>query len=288
MYTWHTKQAPFETYVLRSESEQTYFEVVPQRGAIVSRYVYQGQDVFYLDEETLVDTSKNIRGGNPVLFPISSYLENEAYTYEGKEYQLKQHGFARNLPAQVTHVGADEKSASITLEIVHNDESLSRYPFQFKLELTYTLSEQGLSIQADVTNLDNKEMPFYLGYHPYFYVADKSTLQLEVPSQQYEDMIANSVVDGQFNFEQQESNAIYEQLQANHCHMIDQARGLKVSVGFDEVYQYVVLWALEGKPFVCIEPWMAPVNGMNVNKGVQRLQPGDTHSSVVTVAAGLI
>jgi len=288
MYTWHKKQAVFETYVLSSESEQTYFEVVPQRGAIVSKFLYQGQDVFYLDEETLADTSKNIRGGNPVLFPISSYLENETYTYEGKQYQLKQHGFARNLPAEVIDVSANDQAASITLEIVQNEESLGRYPFQFKLQLTYTLSEQGLRIQADVTNLDNKEMPFYLGYHPYFYVADKSTLQLEVPSQRYENMITNSVVNGQFNLQQQESNAIYEQLQANSCYMIDQARGLKVSVGFDEVYQYVVLWALEGKPFLCIEPWMAPVNGMNVNKGIQRLQPGDTHSSVVTVGAELI
>jgi galactose mutarotase-like enzyme len=285
MYSWHKKQAAFETYVLSSEKDQTYIEVVPQRGGIVSVYVYQGLDVFYLDEETLVDTSKNIRGGNPVLFPISSYLENETYTYEGTEYQLKQHGFARNLPGQVVDICADEHSASITIEIVHNDETLTRYPFEFKLLLTYTLNEQGLSTQAAVTNCDSKQMPFYLGYHPYFYVADKSKLQLDIPSQHYNELTANSVLEGRFSLEQQESNAIYEQLQASSCHMVDQARGLKVSIGYDDVYPYIVLWALEGKPFICIEPWMAPVNGMNVNKGIQYLQAGETHRSVITIEA---
>lgn len=288
MYIHYTKQNHFETYVLAEQNSDTYIEVVPQRGAIISKYVHQGQDVFYLDEETLADASKNIRGGNPVLFPISSYLENETYTYEGQAYQLKQHGFARNLPGRVINVQADEHSASIAIEIVHNEETLIRYPFQFRLVMTYTLSEQGLSVHAAITNLDSKTMPFYLGYHPYFYVVDKEKLLLNVPSQNYRDMIAGSVVQGSFNLQQPESNAIYEQLQANRCEMIDQTRRLKVALEFDEVYQFVVLWALEGKPFICIEPWMAPVNGMNVGKGIQQLAAGETHSSIVRIEAAAL
>lgn len=288
MFIYYTKQDRFETYVLAEHNRDTYIEVVPQRGAIISKYVHQGQDVFYLDEETLADASKNIRGGNPVLFPISSYLENETYTYAGQAYQLKQHGFARNLAGRVIDVQADEHSASIAIEVVHNEETLIRYPFQFKLVMTYTLNEQGLSVHAAITNLDSKTMPFYLGYHPYFYVADKEKLLLNVPAQSYRDMVAGSVVHGSFNLQQPESNAIYEQLQASRCEMIDQARGLKVALEFDEVYQYVVLWALEGKPFICMEPWMAPVNGMNVGKGIQQLAAGETHSSTVRIEAAAL
>lgn len=289
MFTWHKKQEQFETYVLAAQADsQTYIEVVPERGAIVSKYVYQGKDVFYLDEATLADAKQNIRGGNPVLFPISSYLENETYIYEGTAYQLKQHGFARNLPGQVIDVQANEQAASISIEITSNADTLLRYPFQFKLVLTYTLSGQGLSVHAAVTNLDDKQMPFYLGYHPYLYVADKQKLELDVPSQHYDELIEGSMVQDSFNLQLAEANIIYEQLQGNSCTMIDGERGLKVSVGYDDVYQYIVLWALDGKPFICIEPWMAPVNGMNVNKGVQQLAAGETHTSTITIQAELV
>ena len=33
---------------------------------------------------------------SPVLFPIVGTLENNTYYYNGKEYQLTRHGFARN------------------------------------------------------------------------------------------------------------------------------------------------------------------------------------------------
>jgi len=283
MYFYSTKQEKFETYVLEDKESNSYIEVVPERGCIISKYVYKGEPVFYLDQATLEDESKNIRGGNPILFPISSYLENETYTYEGQPYQLKQHGFARQLAGRVIAVHADDREASIAMEVVDNEATRDRYPFHFRLVMTYTLTKDGLTIKADVTNNDSKLMPFYLGYHPYFYVEDKSALELNIPSSSYNEMLPNSMVNAQFNLEQNESNVIYDQLQANSCSMIDRARSLKVTIEYDDVYQYIVLWALQDKPFVCIEPWMAPVNGMNVGKGIQQLAPSGTAHSTIRV-----
>jgi len=283
MYFYSTKQEKFETYVLEDKESNSYIEVVPERGCIISKYVYKGEPVFYLDQATLEDASKNIRGGNPILFPISSYLENETYTYEGQAYQLKQHGFARQLAGRVVAVHADDREASITIEVVDNEATRERYPFHFRLVMTYTLTKDGLTIKAAVTNNDSKLMPYYLGYHPYFYVEDKSALELNIPSSSYNEMLPGSMVNDQFNLEQNESNVIYDQLQASTCSMIDHARSLKVAIEYDDVYQYIVLWALQDKPFICIEPWMAPVNGMNVGKGIQQLAPNDTAQSTIRV-----
>lgn len=288
MYSYSMKQERFETYVLEHKESGSYIEVVPERGCIVSRYVYRGQDVLYLDQATLDDPSKNIRGGNPILFPISSYLENETYTYEGKAYQLKQHGFARQLAGQVISVHANEQEASISLELVDDEATRERYPFSFRLMMTYTLKADGLKIEAGITNNDHKIMPYYLGYHPYFYVEDKATLELTIPSSSYNEMLPNSMAQSQFNMQQQESNVIYDQLQANSCTMIDRARSLQVTIEYDEVYQYIVLWALQDKPFICIEPWMAPVNGMNVGKGIQQLAPGESDHSAVLIRPQLL
>lgn len=288
MYSYYTKQERFETYVLEDKSNESYIEVVPERGCIISKYVYRGKEVFYLDQATLEDTSKNIRGGNPILFPISSYLEQDTYVYEGEAYQLKQHGFARTQAGRVIAAHASEQETSITLELTNDEQTLERYPFQYRLVMTYTLNQDGLTVQAEVTNKDNKTMPFYLGYHPYFFVEDKEKLELSVPSSTYHEMIAGSMNGEQFNLQLAEANVIYHELQANSCTMIDHARSLRVTIEYDDVYQYIVLWALEGKPFICIEPWMAPVDGMNVNKGVQQLAANETHRSMIHIRPQLL
>lgn len=285
MFTCYTKQDRFETYVITNEDHTIYIEIVPERGGIVSKYMYHNEPVFYLEQDTLEDISKNIRGGNPILFPISSYLVDETYYYNDTAYQLKQHGFARNLPGKVVHTFADEHSASISLEMVDNEETYERYPFHFKLVMQYTLTKNGLNIQATIHNNDNKVMPFYLGYHPYFYVEDKEQLQINIPSTNYTQLVPNSVVQDKLNFDQPESTVIYEQLQSNHCEMIDHARQRKVTITSEEVYRYMVLWTLQEKPFVCIEPWMAPVNGMNIGQGIQLLEANQTHTSTIQITA---
>ncbi len=288
MYTYSTKLDPYETYVLKHDATDTYIEVVPERGCIISKFVQNSEQIFYLEQETLEDKSKNIRGGNPILFPISSYLENETYHYEGKAYQLKQHGFARNLPGKVLEVQAGEEQASITLEITEDEETLVRFPFRFSLVMQYVLDGTGLTVKASVTNKDDKTMPFYLGYHPYFYTAGKQNLGLRIPSTNYFEMVPNSMPEGKFNFNQPESNTIYSELSSPTCEMLDYQRNLKISITSDKVYDYIVLWALEGKSFVCIEPWMAPMNGMNVDKGVQRIAAGETHTSVIQIQSASI
>lgn len=285
MFTYYKKQETFETYVLEDSTTNTYVEVVPARGSIISKYVHHNQQIFYLDQKSLDDTSQNVRGGNPILFPISSYLVDETYYYDDTAYQLKQHGFARNLSGKVIHIDADEDSASITLEMVHNNETYDRYPFHFILIMQYTLNVDGLSVKATVKNDDHKVMPFYLGYHPYFYVEDKEHVELTIPSSTYTELIPNSMLHNKFNFNQIESNTVHDQLQSNVCELIDHTRQLKISITSEHIYQYIVLWALQGKSFVCIEPWMAPINGMNVGQGIQYLEANQSHTSTIHIKA---
>jgi hypothetical protein len=56
-----------ETVLLQSASSRVL--VAPERGAIVTRFLVEDRPVLYLDESTLLDPKKNVRGGNPVLFP---------------------------------------------------------------------------------------------------------------------------------------------------------------------------------------------------------------------------
>ena len=85
-----------ETYVL--EDEEARVEVIPSRGALVTRMNVAGDELLYLDESTVVDLSKNVRGGIPVLFPTAGKLPGDTYPAGRQSYTMQQHGFARRLP----------------------------------------------------------------------------------------------------------------------------------------------------------------------------------------------
>ncbi len=59
--------AGLEVYFLSDGDAEV--QVVPARGALVTRFQVRGVDLLFLDEATLGDLSKNVRGGVPLLFP---------------------------------------------------------------------------------------------------------------------------------------------------------------------------------------------------------------------------
>ena len=69
------------------------------------------------------------------LFPICGRLTEGKYTWQGKTYEMNLHGFARK--SQYTMVAQTENSLTFRLET--SEQSLAVYPFDFCLDLTYTL-----------------------------------------------------------------------------------------------------------------------------------------------------
>src|SRR5688572_15677521 len=71
--------------------------IAPERGGIATRFDVGDRRVLFMDQETLRDPTKNVRGGVPVLFPTPGKLFDDRWSYAGKAGVQKQHGFARNL-----------------------------------------------------------------------------------------------------------------------------------------------------------------------------------------------
>src|SRR5580704_4423039 len=72
------------------------FVVRPSRGGMLVSFDVDNTRVLYMDDGTLEDTTKNVRGGVPILFPSPGKLQGDAWSYAGKHGSMKQHGFARN------------------------------------------------------------------------------------------------------------------------------------------------------------------------------------------------
>ena len=83
-------------------------KAAPERGGIIIGYGVEGTELLYLNNETFQDEEANVRGGIPILFPISGQLENGEYEWEGISYTMKNHGFARNMPWEVIETWGNE------------------------------------------------------------------------------------------------------------------------------------------------------------------------------------
>ena len=289
MYHFEKKKDVFETYVIANSVEDTYIEVIPERGGMVANYVAQGKPVFYLDPSTLVDQSKPVRGGNPILFPICGRLVDNQYFLNGENgYSMGIHGFARDLAWTVTNVTiGDGDSASIFLELLDNENTYLQYPFRFKYTIEYRLTGTTLTVQAAIVNRGQQPMPVCAGYHPYFYIEDLNSVRMGIPSSTIHGPAKGSIAANLLFYEQDEINIIYQNLQSNSFEIADSARKMNMTVHFDEIYKYLVVWSLKGKNFICVEPWMAAQNALNTLKDVVYIGPGEELSSGIRFEVNL-
>lgn len=101
---------------------------------------------------------------SPVLFPFVGGVRNGVYRHEGTEYQMSQHGFARD--RDFTLISQTEDAVWFGLE--DDEESCGVYPFAFHLEIGYQLLENGVKVMWKVENPSEETMYFAIGAHPAF------------------------------------------------------------------------------------------------------------------------
>ncbi|MDY6780973.1 MAG: aldose epimerase [Cyanobacteriota bacterium] len=289
MFAISIKQDPYPSYILSDKENQSRLEVVPERGGIITKWRIQGQDILYLDAERFADRSLSVRGGIPILFPICGNLPDNTYTHQGKQYTLKQHGFARDLPWEVAE-RITEGCAGLTLVLDSTEKTRAVYPFDFQLEMTYQLKGNTLTLHQTCTNRSGSAMPFSLGLHPYFWSGDKNRLEFEIPATQLHDQLTKESrpFDGTFDFEQDEIDAALSPVTSNTTAICDRRRHLKISLHYSDLYSTLVFWTIKGKNYVCLEPWSAPRNALNTGENLTHLEPGESCEAVVEMSVSYL
>jgi galactose mutarotase-like enzyme len=259
--------------------EDGHAEVVPERGAIISRFDVGGTPILYLDGATLEDPTKNVRGGVPFLFPTAGRLENDRY--QGRE--MKQHGFARNLPFEVERRDA----CSVTLSLRASDETRARFPFEFAIELTIALSGRELRIEQRYQNHGTERMPLHVGFHPYFFVpdAEKSGVIVEThATRAFDNVLKRDVPFDGFDFTQPEVD----------LHLFDHGSSRSslrrpgvptIEIEGSAEFGHWVMWTLAAKDFICVEPWTAPGNALNSGNDLLWVAPGDERRLTLSIRA---
>lgn len=203
---------------------------------------------------------------SPVLFPIVGTLKNNTYTIDGIEYQLPRHGFARDMDFQL--IEKTENSAVFSLK--YTGETLKKYPFQFELQLIYTLQESTLDIEYKVINGGKTKMPFSIGAHPAIALPDafeNYSLDFEKNEVLEYNLLENDLVSNKtktlektdnlvpLNYKLFENDAlIFKTLQSNSLTILEDSKPY-IKVAFDD-FPSLGIWTKENAPFICIEPWL--------------------------------
>jgi galactose mutarotase-like enzyme len=286
VYTVSSQQKQYNTYILSDDSTNSQIEVVPERGGIVTSWLIDGREVFYLDTERFTHPDLSVRGGNPILFPLCGNLPNDTYNVNGSDYKIKQHGFARELPWKTTSQGHNGE-ASVTIELVSNEQTKAVYPFDFHVTFTYALRGNTLEIRQEYKNLSSTPMPFSSGFHPYFLCGDKNQIEVDIPSVSYEDNRTKENFDfnGKFNFDQDEIDSVFGKLSRRSTSVVDHDRKLKIAIDYDDFYTYLVFWTVKGKDFYCLEPWSATRNSLNTKEYLTVLEPNASCTATVRITA---
>ena len=202
---------------------------------------------------------------SPILFPIVGTLKNDSYQYNGTNYSLSRHGFARD--KMFALIDRSENSATFSLQ--ETVESLAIYPFKFELQIHYTLKFNCIEISYTVINKGNSELPFSIGAHPAFALAgDFKAYSIEFEKDEtltYHLLEDNLLVDTTaileatkkivpLNYELFKNDAlIFKKLDSKSLIILKNNLPY-LKIHFPK-FPNLGIWTKLNAPFICIEPW---------------------------------
>lgn len=203
---------------------------------------------------------------SPVLFPIVGTLKNNTYTINEKEYHLPRHGFARDMDFEL--IEKTESKAVFSLK--SSQETFAKYPFEFELQLIYTLSENALELEYRVINNGKEKMPFSIGAHPAIALPDNFenyAFQFEKEENLKYYLLENDLISSKtkvletknnvipLNYELFKNDAlIFKTLESKSLTILNNSKPY-VKVDYYD-FPSLGIWTKENAPFVCIEPWL--------------------------------
>ncbi|MFY0625264.1 MAG: aldose 1-epimerase family protein [Reichenbachiella sp.] len=259
------------------------------------------------DREYIWQADPEIWGSSaPVLFPVIGVLKEGEYDYDGKKYSLPKHGIIRN-NSNVKLI--NKTSSRLSFLFSSSEETLTQYPFNFDLKVSFFLFENKLQVFHEIVNLNEEPMHFSLGAHPAFNVPwldgeNYDDYYLEFERQEnasiYEFKSSGLLGKKEIPFLENETKLglshdlfekdakIFTELSSNEVSIKSKTNKNKISINFDD-FPFLALWAKPKGNFVCIEPWDGLPDYENTDKdfttkpGNVKLTPGNTHYASYTI-----
>ncbi len=279
--------------------------VVTEVGATLRNYVHGGVAVVEgFASHELPDACRN-----QVCYPWVNRVGSGEWRYSERIAQVgadnvvtatSNHGLARWRPFSVDEIAAHRCTLSLVLH------PLPDYPFLSKFVVTYELGERGLRVTSRVENLDEVDIPFSLGFHPYMAVTTPKIdgAWLTIPAQSYVAVDARMLPTGDIlkveasavdfrrprRVDGVELDVTYGDLERDEAGMftasLRDADGHEIQVSQDEAYPYFQAFSADTlaparrRTSLALEPMTAPADALRTGQGLIALAPGSPWTGV--------
>jgi len=234
------------------------------------------------------DADPNVWGSYaPNLFPIIGALKEDTYYFEDEKHELQKHGFVRHNEDVILH---EQTENSLTFKLISNALLLKKYPFKFEFYITYTLTDNSITVNHTIKNIDTKTMYFSVGGHPAFKCpvfenenyedyflefesvenSKRHTINMDngLISTETEPVFNNSnkihLAHDLFN----EDALVFKDLKSRTVTLKSSKNGAILSVNYND-FPYLGIWAKPNGNYVCIEPWLGIADSVTTNQNLK-------------------
>lgn len=208
---------------------------------------------------------------SPILFPIVGTLRDDTFFYRGRSYSLTRHGFARDMIFEVK----DQKDEEASFLLSSNEALREKFPFDFKLEVKYSIDGDQLIVGYHVQTTDDEPLYFSIGAHPAFKVplVDRSAfedhyLEFEVVENaerwpindhgliknQSIPFLSKALTIRLRHELFAEDALVFKDIQSKKIYLRSEKHDHGLEFSF-EGFPFLGIWSAPNADFVCIEPW---------------------------------
>ncbi|MEY3248396.1 MAG: hypothetical protein RL742_439 [Bacteroidota bacterium] len=297
----------YRRYDFRHPETGIGFSVAPAAGANVPEILFDGVNI--LDGyESPEEMEAGKWGKSALLFPFPNRLKDGRFDWQDRTYQFPInneatnnaiHGFAREERFEVTHIDLGAEHAEITCALNY-DGRYPYFPFPLLFEVTYRITNRrDFEVRFVVRNRHTSALPFGIGWHPYFKLAEKADLhQLALPACEKVEIDARMIPTGNFTpfstfnrlqtladtqldtcFRVTESNPLYHIQLCGHTHQLT----LTASAS---LFPYFQVFTPPHRNSIALEPMTCNVDALNNGQGRIELPAGGDWAGAVRIACG--
>ena len=274
--------------------------------------------------EYLLDKTSSAKGpallGSPVLYPSPNRIRNARFEFDGRQFRFEPndgtnflHGlvakavWTREAPEHV-HDGIAVRNS---ISFLPDSDLYEQFPIQHRLELTYTLQENRVSLNFQVVNLDDTHrLPFGLGIHPYFNViGTRDEVRLDVPAKKW--MEATDLLPSGHLVDLENSPADFREpkllseldlddvfwgLEPDRPQVIYyESIGRRLTLSASDSFTHACIFCPPKYPIFCVENQTCSADAHNLyaqgfteESHLLILEPGESHSGHIEICIGEI
>lgn len=243
----------------------------------------------------------------PVLFPLCGKIKNNEYTYKGKSYSLRGHGFA----PRTEFLLLEKQESKVSFVLTDSEATLAAYPFRFELIAEYAITEEGLVASYTVKNKGEDTLPYMFGWHPAFNLwgegaigsfslefGDAEDVKMHPLALERGPFVTGEIIDfplesGKYYLNETEiysNDTLILTGSGNKVTMAADGENRALTLTYTENLPYFCVWKEETSEarFLCLEPWSnSPCDGIAdenfETRVMERLGVGEEKTYAYTV-----